>query len=438
MLGSKSDIYRKRALENISSPEKIDELMVVVRPQDWMLLWSAAALLVVVLIWSVVGRIPTTVTGRGVFVIPRRVLDCPAPASGRLELLGIRVGDVVRPGQVIGHIDQGEIWRRVQENRSLLVELQAQHRAKSALQSEQMRLHREQYDLARKTLQLQARNFQTELGEAERMESFLKKRLESLRHVKDLGLIAETAGDLVDAEKDYANNQGKISLMYARLQQVQDELKQTETSDKGFAREIMEATTQRQVQMRQLEGRIAEDEAELRKSSEVRCDHGGRVVEVAGTPGQYMIAGTPVARMDTSGDSASLVGLLYFSVGDGKKIRPGMPVQITPDTVERQRFGGIVGSVNVVSPFPVSREGAVSLIGSVEVAQKIMPPGAYIQVTADLEGDSSTYSGYRWSASKGPELKLSPGTTNSVRVAVEERAPITYLLPFLRSVSGTY
>ena len=52
----------------------------------------------------------------------------------------------------------------------------------------------------------------------------------------------------------------------------------------------------------------------------------------------------------------------YFAVADGKKIRPGMKVLITPDTVKRARYGGIVGKITEVSPFPVTSETATSVV----------------------------------------------------------------------------
>jgi HlyD family secretion protein len=61
-----------------------------------------------------------------------------------------------------------------------------------------------------------------------------------------------------------------------------------------------------------------------------------------------------------------------------------------------------------------------------------------MQVFADLKPDTTTFTGYQWSSSQGPNLKISPGTTATVRVKVEERAPITFVLPILRSSSGIY
>jgi HlyD family secretion protein len=139
--------------------------------------------------------------------------------------------------------------------------------------------------------------------------------------------------------------------------------------------------------------------------------------------------------MGGANDSSSTIA--FFPIKDGKQIRSGMSISITPDTVQRERFGGIVGKISDVSALPVTKEGAVSLIGNQEVvASLIGQNGAAIQVNADLINDASTFSGYKWSSSKGPESKITPGTTTSVRVTIEERAPITFVLPILQEFVG--
>jgi HlyD family secretion protein len=115
-----------------------------------------------------------------------------------------------------------------------------------------------------------------------------------------------------------------------------------------------------------------------------------------------------------------------------------MRLQVTPDTVQRERYGGILGTVSSVSPVAVTKEGAASTLGNAEVVQNLMPEGGYIEVRAKLEPDLSTASGYRWSSSRGPDVKVSAGLTHSTRVTIEGRAPVTYLLPVLRELSGVY
>ena len=55
-----------------------------------------------------------------------------------------------------------------------------------------------------------------------------------------------------------------------------------------------------------------------------------------------------------------------------------------------------------------------------------------------LRRSASTYSGYDWGGGDGPRLKLSAGTSTQVRVLVEQRQPISYLVPILRDLSGIY
>jgi HlyD family secretion protein len=106
--------------------------------------------------------------------------------------------------------------------------------------------------------------------------------------------------------------------------------------------------------------------------------------------------------------------------------------------VERSRFGGIVGKVISVSPLPVTKEGATSTVGNADVIQGLMGPGAWVEVVAKLQDDSSTFTGYRWSSSRGPALKMSPGITTTAYVTVERRTPAGFVVPSLRDASGIY
>ena len=64
------------------------------------------------------------------------------------------------------------------------------------------------------------------------------------------------------------------------------------------------------------------------------------------------------------------------------------------------------------------------------------PADKSILVYGDLTPDESTPSGYAWSSSTGPALRLTPGTTTRVRVVVEQRSPLSFILPILRESTG--
>lgn len=97
---SKSDrnsLFRQESLERLSSPEQLDQLMQIVTPKSWIPLGTLGVLVVAGLIWSVVGQIPITVSGRGLLV---------EESDGSGELIGVTYfakadGDRIQPGMDI-------------------------------------------------------------------------------------------------------------------------------------------------------------------------------------------------------------------------------------------------------------------------------------------------------------------------------------------------
>ena len=87
-------LFRTEALERLSSPEQLDQLMQVTSRQAWVPLVSMGFLIVVAGTWSIVGRIPLTVTGSGVLIRPRHVVQFQARSAGQLLTLNIKAGDV--------------------------------------------------------------------------------------------------------------------------------------------------------------------------------------------------------------------------------------------------------------------------------------------------------------------------------------------------------
>jgi len=106
--------------------------------------------------------------------------------------------------------------------------------------------------------------------------------------------------------------------------------------------------------------------------------------------------------------------------------------------VKREEYGGLVGDVTQVSAYLVSVVGALNVVNNEILAQHLTAEGRSIEVAIALARDPSRPDGCRWSGSRGPELPITAGTTGTVRVTLEERAPITFLLPILRQASGLH
>jgi hypothetical protein len=74
-----ADLYRKSALERLSSPEQLDKAITVSAPSSWLALLGITALVVTVIIWSVFGKLPTTITATGIVTTDGQTVICFIP-----------------------------------------------------------------------------------------------------------------------------------------------------------------------------------------------------------------------------------------------------------------------------------------------------------------------------------------------------------------------
>ena len=121
-------MFRQQALDKHASPEQLDRLLQVVKPRSWIMLIGIAALLVFVLLWSVLGRIPVTVSGQAILLYPRKVVAFQAPTDGQIISLSVRVGDLVRKNATLGFLNLPDIETRLQTTEGQRRELQAKLR----------------------------------------------------------------------------------------------------------------------------------------------------------------------------------------------------------------------------------------------------------------------------------------------------------------------
>src|ERR1700691_3430163 len=131
-------LFRAEAMKHLSSPENLEQLMPVAGPKDWFMMAVAVTLLVLFGIWCVAGQVPTIVTGRGVILRPRQMMQVQASASGRILTLRVHSGDHISEGDLIATIDQADIVKRIEANRRAVSALEEQDSRKTAAENSQV------------------------------------------------------------------------------------------------------------------------------------------------------------------------------------------------------------------------------------------------------------------------------------------------------------
>lgn len=110
-------LFRKVALERLSSPEQLDQLMRVVPPLGWLALVPLLGLLFLAILWGWFGSVATSVGGKCMLMSPLGLGDVSSVSGGRITETLVRVGDTVKANQIVARVAQSELADRVDQGR---------------------------------------------------------------------------------------------------------------------------------------------------------------------------------------------------------------------------------------------------------------------------------------------------------------------------------
>ena len=77
--------FRKSAMDKMSSPEQLDQLIQITNPRGWIILVSVSLIIVTGLIWGFVGVIRDTVDSRGILIQTGGIYDIVATSAGQVK-----------------------------------------------------------------------------------------------------------------------------------------------------------------------------------------------------------------------------------------------------------------------------------------------------------------------------------------------------------------
>lgn len=420
-MAANNQIFRKVSLERLSSPEQLDMLMRVTSPKGWVALIGLCALVVVAVAWGIFGSIPSKVVGTCILIRPGGVYEIVAPGAGRIADISVDAGDSVREGQMIARIERHDALERIKSTESKLHELKAQEdrlKKLNALSEEQQAAY----------LLDSEKNLNNRIRTGEERLRNLEAKIETQGTLLEQGLI--TKQTWLATKLEYANVKQEIDNNRNEIRQISvrriDSRKQILNELETIAIQINEAGRNLASQMR------SASEASL-----VYSPYNGRVLEVKLDDNAIVNAAAPILTIEQTGASVSdLEASIYVAPLDGKKVKAGMDVQISPATVKREEFGVMLGKVTTVADFPSTAQGMMRVLHNEKLVQQLAGAAAPIQVQADLIPSGATVSGYKWSSPRGPDIRIESGTLCSATITIKKQRPISLVIPILRENLG--
>jgi HlyD family secretion protein len=411
--------FRAAALDRAASPEQFDHLVVITKPSDW--IWAAVIclLLVAAIIWGIVGRIPTRVSGEGILISNGdRVVDAVSAAAGKLASVSVTVGDHVVKGQPIARIVQTDIEQKHSEAVAVLGEKQREHAVLAARVQSELVVKNQNFakleDALNQVIKATTQRVQFLVVDVRSLEDLLAKGYTTRKNLSDRREELTSAQQRLD---DTRNQILKLRADKTDLETQRDrELRQSEFS-------LNEAQRQ-----------VSATEESLSQNTQVISPIEGRVVEVKISTGSVLAVGTAVVEIESEGNT--LEAVIYIPADQGKRIKPGMQVQLEPSTVKREEFGMMLGTVETVSDFPMTPQGMTAVLHNETLVTHFSHDGAPYAAKVVLAQDEATSTGYRWAVGNGPNLRLTSGTLTRAEITTRHQRPLDLVIPLIRHLTG--
>ena len=416
-------LFRKSALEKLSTPDQLDRLIVITKPKGWLALLAIGLAIAAGVFWGIFGTISYKVSGTGVLIKTGGLFNICHSSGGKLVDLKVSVGDAVHNGEVIARVNQTEVLTQIAEQKEKLKNLIGQKEKSLSFDTESLKKQKEYINDQIKKLNETIKANKSTLG-------FLKEKIENQRSLLQKGLITK---DTILSTQQQINGieEGILSSMN-ELKSL--DVKQVDT-DKSRSEELFQVNSRisdAADQLKQLQSKFESD-------SKVTSPYTGRVVNITASIGKTLQPGETIVCIELAGKQIKdLEAIVYVPVTEGKLIHAGMEIQISPTIVKKEEFGFMLGKVISVSEYPATQAQIMDLLGNDQLVSNLTKAGAMIEIYADLITDPSTKSGFKWSTKAGPPMSIQSGTLCETMITHKSERPINLVIPLLRNWTGIY
>jgi HlyD family secretion protein len=406
--------FRQSAIDRLSSPEQLDQLVKVADAKGWVAALGIALIIAFGALWGAFGSIATEVQAPGILVLRGgHLMTIPSPASGMITEMRVRAGDVVKKGDIVAIVQQTELQQRLADARDVLKERENTLALRRIALDSEMTTRRQNADV-RRTVLLQSNQATAQRLERLRRQLAIREQLRS-QNLEVEDRVEETRGEVARGVQELSDSKTRILDIDASMQDA-------------AASQQKELDSLQQI-VAEARRNVAQLETRLQDSRAVEAPATGRVTEVTTSIGTTVDPGAPILNIETSGEG--LQATVYIPIASGKRVHPGMMVHIEPSTVRREEFGMLVGTIVDVSSFPSTPAGMHAVLQNQRLVDAFSGGSPPYEARVSLVS-AATPTGYAWTSGTGPHTDLTSGTTVKTYIAVAEDPPLLLLMPFLR------
>lgn len=303
-----ADLFRKSALEKLSSPEQLDRAIVIAPSSLWVALAGGAMIVAGALLWGVFGRLPVNVEANGIYMRGDHTGGVYSEVAGMITDVEVEVGDQVKRGQVVAYVADDDVSQEVTTLKNRIESVQnvtldstgdvatSDNKSIIDIKAELISLTTD-YELAQKTL---ARK-QTELASATGRMNSAKSTRDGLKSsyydtISSLTGLPEQL-DYTEAQALYSSKQQYYEQAQAQSQEAQaacnqasaayDQANQAVSSMQGTVNQLSAQLGQLQAAYAEQQAKLAQLEAESADTTQVRAEMNQTAAAIQETQTSY-------------------------------------------------------------------------------------------------------------------------------------------------------
>lgn len=369
------------------SPDKVDQAVQLVRPRQKMFIGFIFAIIVATIIWSIVSSVPVYVKGKGILINESGISEIKVPFPGKISQLNVKIGQQVEQGEILATVEQLELIFDIKK-----LETQIRDIRKSLnwlLDNTDLAVRNKSIQQLKATIAGYDRQLRSLNSEAENYEQ-------------------EKAGLEKDRQTELLRMTDLVNYNHARIFEFRNNLR-TYESELQFKKN------------------------QLVNQSQIVSPYSGTVIDMAFNNGDIFNEGSTFLVMENQDyDRNELIAQVYVNANEGKKLQPGMTVQIAPSTIPPEEHGYLLGTVSYISKYTLTEAGMNRTLRNSKLVEELSRDGLPMVVEVRLSTDSSTFSKYKWTSGRGPETDVMSGTLIRANIIAEERSPISFIFPSLK------
>lgn len=412
--------FRPQALKELSSPDQLDQLIQVVTPRSWQIAITIYAIILAILIWSIVGTIPTRVEGSGILLAGGGdIYNAVAPEGpSRINAILVKGGEEVTKGQVVAKLTRPDLETELRVNQGYLTNLQ---------QKKSVLVQTSTQDVTARKQELQ--------NEKESLQRALAAANEKFKHQAEFLALRQAAFKRgIETRQNVEQTLEEYYSIKSEIEGYTNRLIQIDIDQANFIDQWRERLRDLDLKITAQQVKNADIQSRIKFSANVTSPIAGTVTSAQAEVGTVVNTGAPVVAIASQGQG--LDALIYLPPQHGKRVKAGMAALVSPTTIEKAEYGSIVGTVINVSTFPTTLESMQATLQNQQLVKEFTKEGVPIEIRVRLQNDPATFSGLKWSSSKGPNMRVTPGTLATAMVTIRQQAPITLVIPTLKKIFG--